>query len=155
MTLQAGDVAPDVTLLDQDGSEWTLSARRGRPVVLYFYPKDDTPGCTTQGCEIRDSWASFAEAGAAVAGISPDSAASHAKFAGKYGFPHTLLADPERTVIQAYGAWGERSMYGKTYMGVVRSSVVIAPDGTVAAVFSPIKPGEQSRKALEAIASLA
>src|SRR5688500_5072439 len=102
--MKVGDIAPDFTLLDQDGSEWTLSADRGRPVVLYFYPKDDTPGCTTQGCVIRDSWEQFAERGAVVAGISPDSAASHAKFAGKHGFPHTLLADPEREVIQTYGA---------------------------------------------------
>lgn len=152
--MKVGDDAPDFTLLDQDGNEWSLSSRRGKPVVLYFYPKDDTPGCTTQGCDIRDHWDEFSGRGAAVAGISPDSAASHARFAGKYGFPHTLLADPERQVIQAYGAWGERSMYGKSFMGVIRSSVVIGPDGKVAAVFSPIKPADQSAKALEAIASL-
>ena len=152
--MKVGDAAPDFTLLDQDGSEWGLSAQRGKPVVLYFYPKDDTPGCTTQGCDIRDQWSAFAEHGAVVAGISPDSAASHAKFAGKYGFPHTLLADPEREVIQAYGAWGERSMYGKSFMGVIRSSVVIGPDGKIVALFSPIKPAEQSTKALAALASL-
>ncbi|HWH32137.1 MAG TPA: thioredoxin-dependent thiol peroxidase [Egibacteraceae bacterium] len=154
MGLKPGDTAPDFTLLDQDGTPWTLAEQRGRPVVLYFYPKDDTPGCTTQGCDIRDHWSRFEAAGVVVAGVSPDSAESHAKFAGKYGFPHTLLADTARTVIQSYGAWGERSMYGKKYMGVVRSSVVIDAAGKVAAVFSPIKPADQSKKALEALAAL-
>ena len=154
MTLKPGDEAPDFTLLDQEGNEWRLSAHRGRPVVLYFYPKDDTPGCTTQGCDIRDNWERFTEAGAVVAGVSPDSAASHAKFAGKYGFPHTLLADTDKAVLQAYGAWGERSMYGKKFMGVIRSSVVVGPDGKVAAAFEKIKPAEQSAKALEALATL-
>jgi peroxiredoxin Q/BCP len=154
MRVQIGDEAPDFTLADQDGNDWQLSARRGAPVVLYFYPKDDTPGCTTQGCDIRDNWTSFTAAGATVAGISPDSSESHAKFAGKYGFPHTLLADTEKAVMQAYGAWGERSMYGKKFMGVLRSSVVIDADGRVAAVFDKIKPAEQSAKALEVLAAL-
>jgi len=154
MRVQIGSEAPDFTLADQDGNDWTLSAQRGAPVVLYFYPKDDTPGCTTQGCDIRDNWSAFSEAGAVVAGISPDTAQSHAKFAGKYGFPHTLLADVDKAVLQAYGAWGERSMYGKTFMGVLRSSVVIGTDGTVAAVFDKIKPSEQSAKALEILSGL-
>jgi peroxiredoxin Q/BCP len=154
MRVQIGDEAPDFTLADQDGKGWQLSAQRGAPVVLYFYPRDDTPGCTTQGCDIRDNWTRFTEAGAVVAGISPDSPESHAKFAGKYGFPHTLLADVDKEVLQAYGAWGERSMYGKKFMGVLRSSVVIDADGKVAAVFDKIKPAEQSAKALEALAAL-
>lgn len=154
MRVQIGEEAPDFTLADQDGNDWQLSAQRGAPVVLYFYPRDDTPGCTTQGCDIRDNWAHFTEAGAAVAGISPDSPESHAKFAGKFGFPHTLLADTEKTVMQAYGAWGERSMYGKKFMGVLRSSVVIDAEGKVAAVFDKIKPAEQSAKALEVLAAL-
>lgn len=154
MRVQIGDEAPDFTLADQDGNDWQLSAQRGAPVVLYFYPRDDTPGCTTQGCDIRDNWTSFTEAGATVAGISPDSPESHAKFAGKYGFPHTLLADTEKAVMQAYGAWGERSMYGKKFMGVLRSSVVIDANGKVAAVFDKIKPAEQSAKALEVLGTL-
>jgi peroxiredoxin Q/BCP len=154
MRVQIGDEAPDFTLRDQEGNDWRMSAQRGAPVVLYFYPKDDTPGCTTQGCDIRDNWTRFAEAGAVVAGISPDSAESHAKFAGKFGFPHTLLADTDKAVLQAYGAWGERSMYGKKFMGVLRSSVVIGADGTVVAVFDKIKPSEQSAKALEVLAAL-
>lgn len=154
MDLQVGATAPQFTLLDQNGEKWSLKDHRGAPVVLYFYPKDDTPGCTTQGCDIRDNWTRFAEAGAVVAGISPDSAESHAKFAGKFGFPHTLLADTDKAVLQAYGAWGERSMYGKKFMGVLRSSVVIGADGTVVAVFDKIKPSEQSAKALEVLAAL-
>lgn len=154
MTLTIGQAAPDFTLRDQHGNEWTLSAQRGKPVVLYFYPRDNTPGCTTQGCDIRDHWSEFEALGAVVAGISKDSVESHAKFAGKFDFPHLLLADVDTDVMQAYGAWGERSMYGKKFMGVIRSSVVIDADGNVAAVFAKIKPAEQSAKALAALSAL-
>jgi peroxiredoxin Q/BCP len=154
MRVQVGDEAPDFTLPDEDGKEWTLSEHRGTPVVLYFYPKDDTPGCTNQACDIRENWQRFEANGAVVAGISPDSSESHAKFAGKHGLPHTLLADTEKEVVQAYGVWGERSMYGKTFMGVQRSSLVIDADGQVAAVFDKIKPAEQSEKTLEVLDQL-
>jgi len=154
MKVQAGDYAPQFTLQDQDGKPWSLEHQRGRPVVLYFYPRDDTPGCTTQACVIRDHWAGFEEAGAVVAGISPDDVDSHARFASKYGLPHTLLADPDRHVITAYGAWGTRSLYGKHYEGVIRSSVVIGSDGRILAVFDKIQPKQQAAKALKAITEL-
>jgi peroxiredoxin Q/BCP len=121
---------------------------------LYFYPRDDTPGCTTQACDIRDNWAEFAELDVQVVGISPDDVASHEAFAAKFELPHTLLADTEHEVIDAYGAWGERSVYGKTSEGVIRSSVVIDAHGTVAAVFDRIQPKRQSEKALRAVREL-
>ena len=154
MKVTVGMKAPGFALHDQQGDEWRLEDQRGRPVVLYFYPKDDTPGCTNQACDIRDSWGDFAEAGAAVAGISPDDVASHDKFAAKYDLPHTLLADPDRAVIDAYGAWGERTKLGKTFEGVIRSSVVIAPDGTITEVFDTIQPKEQAAKSLEVVRNL-
>ncbi len=123
--------------------------------MLYFYPKDDTTGCTTQACDVRDHWEEFTQAGAAVAGISPDDEHSHAAFAARYGLPHTLLSDPRRTVIGKYGAWGEKSLYGRRYEGVIRSSVVIDPRGRVAAVLDRIQPKQQSRKALAVVRQLA
>ena len=148
MRVEVGDEAPDFTLPDQDGNPWSLFGHRGSPVVLYFYPKDDTPGCTAQACDVRDRWAELEEVGAVVAGISPDDVDSHARFRATFDLPHTLLADPAKDVIRAYGAWGERSMYGTTYQGVLRSSVVIAPDGHVLATFDKIQPKQQSEKAL-------
>jgi thioredoxin-dependent peroxiredoxin len=154
MKVSVGDPAPEFTLADQSGASWSLADRRGAPVVLYFYPKDDTPGCTNQACDIRDHWSEFAELGVEVVGISPDDVDSHARFAAKHDLPHTLLADPERTAIDQYGAWGDKSMYGRTYQGVTRSSVVIDGQGTVAAVFDRIQPKQQSAKALAAVRSL-
>ena len=151
MPLQPGDEAPDFTLPDSAGEAWSLSAQRGHAVVLYFYPKDDTTGCTAQACDIRDHWSEFEELGAAVVGISPDTSASHTRFADKYELPHTLLADPDKQVIQGYDAWGEKVNYGKTYMGVIRSSVVIDEDGKVLAVFDKISPKDQSTKSLQAL----
>ncbi len=151
MNVTVGEPAPDFTLPDAEGNDWTLSAHRGKPVVIYFYPKDNTPGCTTQACDVRDHWAEFTEVGAEVVGISPDDVDSHRGFARDHELPHTLLADPDRTVIEAYGAWGERSMYGRTYLGVIRSSVVVGPDGDVWAVFDTIQPKQQSAKALKVI----
>lgn len=154
MKVKVGDPAPDITLPDQHGEPWSLQAQRGTPVVVYFYPKDDTPGCTNQACDVRDHWEEFSRLGVPVVGISPDDVDSHAAFAGKHGLPHTLLADPHKEVIGAYGAWGEKSMYGKKYEGVIRSSVVIDADGTIAAVFDKIQPKQQSAKALAAIREL-
>ncbi|MBA2578137.1 MAG: thioredoxin-dependent thiol peroxidase [Euzebyaceae bacterium] len=151
MPLKPGEDAPPFTLPDQDGKPWSLSEHRGTPVVLYFYPKDDTPGCTTQACDIRDHWSDFGAVGGVVVGISPDDSASHASFAQKYELPHTLLADPDREAISAYGAWGERSRNGKTFQGVLRSSVVVDEEGKVLAVFDAIKPAEQSQRALAAL----
>ena len=128
--VEEGKPAPDFSLTSDAGETVTLASLRGKPVVLYFYPKDDTPGCTTQACGIRDAWGEFERSGAVVLGVSPDSEASHVKFKEKYELPFTLLADPDHATAEAYGVWVEKSMYGKTYMGVERSTFVIAADGT-------------------------
>ena len=120
--------------------------------MLYFYPKDDTPGCTLQACEIRDSWSDFEGRGAVVLGVSPDSVASHEKFRAKYDLPFTLLADPDHEVAEAYGVWGERSYAGKTYMGIERSTFVIDADGNVASVMREVKPAEHAADVLNALA---
>ena len=152
--LDVGQQAPTFTLPDQDGTEVALADLRGGPVVVYFYPKDDTPGCTTQACGVRDQWQEFEEAGATVLGISPDDVASHARFAAKYDLPHRLLADPDRQVIDAYGAWGIKKMYGKEYEGVIRSTVLIDAAGNVAEVWPRIQPKAHADKVLQAIAAL-
>ena len=146
-----GSPAPDFTLKSDSGAEVTLSELRGRPVVLYFYPRDDTPGCTTQACGIRDDWSAFEKAGAVVLGVSPDSEESHAKFRQKYGLPFTLLADPDHELTEQYGFWVEKNNYGKKYMGVERSTVVIDADGNVARVFRRVKPEEHVQQVLTAL----
>ncbi len=155
MKLAVGDEVPDFTLPDQDGNPWTLSERRGKPVVLYFYPMDDTPGCTKQACDVRDHWSEFSEAGAEVVGISPDPVDSHRDFASKFELPFTLLADPDREVIESFGVWGTVEFKGKSYDAVIRSSIVIGPDGKVVDVFDEISPEEQSEKSLAAVRSVA
>jgi len=152
--IDAGQPAPTFTLPDQDGSEVALADLQGSPVVIYFYPKDDTPGCTTQACGIRDQWLEFEEAGAVVLGISPDDADSHARFAAKYDLPHRLLADPDRKVIDAYGAWGVKKMYGKEFEGVMRSTVLVDREGNVAQVWPKVRPKEHADQVLAAIADL-
>ncbi|MCC5949106.1 MAG: thioredoxin-dependent thiol peroxidase [Nitriliruptoraceae bacterium] len=152
--LEVGDRAPQFTLPDQDGTKVALKDLKGTPVVVYFYPKDDTPGCTTQACDIRDQWSEFEEAGAVVLGISPDDVDSHARFSAKYDLPHRLLADPDRTVIQKYGAWGVKKMYGKEYEGVIRSTVLVGPTGKVAAVWPKIQPKKHADAVLKAIRGL-
>jgi thioredoxin-dependent peroxiredoxin len=144
--------APDFTLKNDSGEPVTLSSFRGREVILYFYPKDDTPGCTAQACGIRDAWGEFEKAGAVVLGVSPDGETSHAKFKEKYDLPFTLLADTDHEVADAYGVWGEKSMYGKTYMGVDRSTFVIDADGNVARIFRKVKPDQHADQVLEALA---
>jgi peroxiredoxin Q/BCP len=148
-----GDQAPDFTLRSDAGTDVTLSSLRGRPVVLYFYPKDDTPGCTTQACGIRDAYSEFERAGAVVLGVSPDSERSHVKFRKKYDLPFALLADTDHEVAQKYGVWGERSFMGKTYLGVSRSTFVIAADGRVKKVFPKVKPAEHAADVLAVLAS--
>jgi peroxiredoxin Q/BCP len=130
--LREGDPAPDFTLVSDDGSTVRLSGLRGRPVVLYFYPRDDTRGCTKQACGFRDAYEEYQQRGAVVLGVSPDDVESHAKFKSKYGLPFTLLADPEHEVAELYGVWGEKSFAGKTYMGINRSTFVVDPEGNVA-----------------------
>ena len=146
--LQIGNLAPDVTLPDKDGNPVTLSALRGRKVVLYFYPKDNTPGCTRQACAFAGSYAEFEKRGITVIGISKDSVASHQKFAEKYGLPFILLSDPDRIAIEAYGAWQEKKMAGKVGMGVVRTTFIINEDGLIAAVMPKVKPDTNAQDIL-------
>jgi thioredoxin-dependent peroxiredoxin len=148
-----GDEAPDFTLRSDAGDDVTLSSLRGRPVVLYFYPKDDTPGCTTQACGIRDAYGEFERADAVVLGVSPDDERSHAKFREKYRLPFRLLADTDHEVAEAYGVWGEKSYMGRTYFGVSRSTFVIDESGKVKKVFPKVKPGEHADDVLAALAS--
>jgi peroxiredoxin Q/BCP len=129
--LEPGDLAPAFTLTDSDGRQVSLTDFRGKDVILYFYPKDDTPGCTKEACGFRDAWDELRELGAVVLGVSPDASASHQKFATKYRLPFQLLSDPERGVMEAYGAYGDKTLYGKKVTGVIRSTVWIAPDGRV------------------------
>ena len=131
MPVEEGKSAPLFTLENQDGDKVALKDLKGRMVVVYFYPKDDTPGCTKEACGFRDLWGEISETGAAVLGISPDDVASHRTFASKYELPFTLLADPNHKVMEKYGAWGEKNMYGRKSMGVIRSTVLIGPDGKV------------------------
>ena len=149
--VEEGKPAPDFSLTSDSGEVVSLSQLRGRPVVLYFYPRDDTPGCTTQACGIRDAWGEFEQVGAVVLGVSPDGEASHAKFRQKYGLPFPLLADEDHALAEAYGVWGEKSFAGKTYMGVERSTFVIDADGNVAKVFRRVKPAEHTDQVLEAL----
>ena len=147
-----GDVAPDFTLVSDLGELVTLSSFRGQQVVLYFYPKDDTPGCTTQACGIRDAYGEFERAGAVVLGVSPNSIDSHVKFKAKYGLPFTLLADPEHAVAELYGVWAEKRNYGKTYMGIVRSTFVIDAEGVITKVMRNVKPATHADDVLAALA---
>ena len=131
MSIEEGKAAPLFTLKDQHGEKVALKDLRGSKVVVYFYPKDDTPGCTKEACGFRDLWGEIEATGTKVLGVPPDDGASHQKFIGKYGLPFTLLSDPDRKVMEKYGAWGEKNMYGKKTMGVIRSTVLVGPDGKV------------------------
>jgi peroxiredoxin Q/BCP len=149
--IEEGKPAPDFELPSDSGETVKLSALRGKPVVLYFYPKDDTPGCTTQACGIRDAYGEFERAGAVVLGISPDSEKSHVKFKDKHDLPFTLLADTEHEVADAYGVWGEKSFAGRKYMGVSRSTFVIDADGNVTKVLHNVKPATHADDVLSAL----
>lgn len=145
-----GSKAPDFNLVATDGKKVKLSALKGQPVVVYFYPKDDTPGCTTQACEIRDHWGELSRR-AKVFGISIDPVRKHAKFIAKYELPFPLLSDEAQTMVEAYGVWVEKSMYGKTYMGTERTTFVLDENGIVKAVFPKVKPAEHVDLVLEAL----
>lgn len=147
--LTEGTVAPDFTLSDKDGNAVTLSAFRGRRVVVYFYPKDNTPGCTRQACAFAGAYEDFKALDVAVIGISRDSVASHMKFAERYGLPFILLSDPELQAIQGFGVWQEKKNYGKVTMGVVRSTFVISPDGVIEKVFPKAKPDTNAAEILD------
>jgi peroxiredoxin Q/BCP len=153
MALEPGTQAPDFTLPDQEGNPITLSALRGKPVVIFFYPKADTPGCTVQACGVRDHDADYERAGAVVLGVSPDPVKKIAKFADKYTLGFPLLADENHAVAEAYGVWVEKSMYGRKYMGNERTTFVISPDGVIEQVFRKVKPAEHDRLVLGALAS--
>jgi peroxiredoxin Q/BCP len=151
--LSAGDSAPDFTLPDQTGKDVTLSELRGKTVVLYFYPRADTPGCTAQACGVRDHDADYEAAGVTVVGVSPDPVSAVAKFAEKYDLRFPLLADEDHAVAEDYGVWGEKSMYGKTYFGVSRSTFIIDPDGRIAHVIPKASPKTHDAEVLAAIAA--
>ena len=149
--VEEGRPAPAFALTSDTGETVTLESLRGKPVVLYFYPEDDTPGCTRQACGIRDSWGEFQRRGAVVLGVSPDSERSHVKFKEKYDLPFTLLADPDHAVAEAYGVWVEKKNYGRTYMGIKRSTFVIDADGNVARIMRRVKPAEHTDDVLGAL----
>ena len=151
--LTAGDAAPPFELAADDGELVSSSALAGSRYVLYFYPKDDTPGCTTQACGLRDSWSRVADTGVEVFGVSPDSVKSHAKFRAKYGLPYRLLADAGHELAEAYGVWIQKKLMGREYMGVERSTFVVGAEGRIQAVLPQVKPSEHVDQLLEALAA--
>jgi peroxiredoxin Q/BCP len=153
-TLQVGDKAPLFTLLDQHGEQVRLSSFKGRPVVVYFYPKADTPGCTTQSCALRDAEPDLAELDAVVIGISPDAPAKLATFDEKYSLGFTLLADEDHAVAEAWGVWGEKTLYGRKYMGIIRSAFVVDAKGRLAGVFPKISPKDTVPKTAKVLGAL-
>ena len=152
--LSVGDIAPNFTLSDQDGRSHTLEDYRGRWVVLYFYPKDDTPGCTKEACNFRDEKGRLEELGAVVLGVSADDVESHGRFHSKYGLNFPLLSDSQKNMIRAYGAWGTKTMYGREYEGVLRCTYLIDPQGRVARVWDKVKPDAHALEVAEALIEL-
>lgn len=152
--LAEGDLAPDFTLPDQNGDPVTLSDLRGETVVVYFYPRAETSGCTTQACGVRDRSAEYAAAGARVIGISPDEPAKLAEFDRNHGLGFTLLSDADHKIAEGYGAWGEKSMYGRKYMGILRSTFIVGANGRVAKVFPKVQPKKHDDLVLKALAEL-
>ncbi len=153
--LQADDKAPDFELPDQNGDSVKLSSLKGQTIVLYFYPRADTPGCTTQACGVRDRSGEYRAAGARVIGISPDDVEAVKTFAGKFDLDFTLLADADHAVAESYGTWVEKSMYGKKYMGVQRATFIVGPDGKIAKVFPKVSPKTHDDVVLKALGELA
>ena len=149
--LEAGQAAPDFSLQADDGSTVDLASLRGTTVALYFYAKDDTTGCTAQACEFRDMQADYDAAGVRVIGVSPDPLKSHVKFRDKHDLPFTLLSDPDHEAAEAYGVWVQKSMYGRTYMGIERSTFVIGPDGTIQQALYKVKPKGHAASVLELV----
>ena len=152
MAIEEGKPAPKFTLKDATGKSVALADLKGKDVVVYFYPKDDTPGCTKQACGFRDAWSELQDAGIVVLGVSPDEAASHQKFTAKYKLPFTLLSDPSHAMMESYGAWGEKVLYGKRSLGVIRSTVWIGKDGTVRKHWKRVsKPENHAQAVLAAV----
>ncbi len=154
LKLQVGDVAPDFTAETQDGTRVSLRQFRGQPVVLYFYPKDDTPGCTREACGFRDEHAALLARGAVVLGVSPDSVKSHAKFAAKFSLPFPLVADLEHQIADKYGVWGEKVFMGRRYQGVHRVTFLVGADGRLVALWPKVKPDEHAAEVLAALAQI-
>lgn len=151
MPIAEGTIAPDIELKTDEDQPFSLHSLRGKSVVLYFYPKADTPGCTTEACEFRDAMPDFSGVNAVVLGISPDGPKAQAKFRKKYSLPFSLLCDTEHAVAEAYGVWAEKSMYGKKYMGIERTTFVIGPDGNIRKVFNKVKPAGHAAQVMEAL----
>ena len=152
-TIKVGAKAPSFSLEDQDGKTVKLADHAGKSVVLYFYPKDNTSGCTAEACAFRDDYAKLKKAGAVLLGVSPDSGSSHQKFIAKYSLPFPLLVDADHAVAEKYGAWGEKSLYGRKYFGIIRSTFLIGPDGKLKHVWPKVKVAGHSDEVLEALAS--
>ncbi len=146
--LRENTQAPDFSLPDETGVIHTLSQYSGRNVVLYFYPKDDTPGCTTEACNFRDDYSAYVDSNVVILGVSPDSPKSHARFKAKYQLPFSLLSDEDHKVLELYGAWGKKKMYGKEYDGVLRTTYLIGKDGKILKVFENVKPADHSAEIL-------
>ncbi|HQU81965.1 MAG TPA: thioredoxin-dependent thiol peroxidase [Pyrinomonadaceae bacterium] len=148
--LNEGDFAPDFTTKDQNGNDVKLSDYKGKRVVLYFYPKDDTPGCTKEACSLRDSFDVFEEKGIKILGVSTDDEKSHQKFISKYSLPFDLLADTEKEIVESYGVWGEKNMYGKKYFGINRTTFLIDEEGKIVKIFKKVKVDEHADEVLAA-----
>jgi peroxiredoxin Q/BCP len=153
--LAEGQQAPDFELKDESGTTHKLSEYQGQPVLLYFYPKDDTPGCTMEACNFRDDYSAYEKAGVVILGVSADDERSHLKFKEKYELPFTLLSDTEKEVVNLYGVWGPKKMYGKEYQGIYRTTFLIDKLGKIAKVFEKVKPASHSEEVLSAVANLA
>jgi len=151
LKLKEGDVAPAFSAATGGGGRVSLADFKGKNVVLYFYPRDDTPGCTKEACAFRDHFAGFQKRGAVVLGVSTDSAKSHDKFAGKFKLPFTLLADEDKKIVEAYGVWGEKSFMGRKYQGTFRVTFLIGPDGRIKKIWPEVKPGEHAAEVLAAL----
>lgn len=149
MMLNTGDKAPDFTAKDQDGKEFRFSALNGKKIALYFYPKDDTPGCTKEACSLRDGFPKLKKNGIEVVGVSPDDEESHRKFIGKYDLPFTLLADTGKDLVNLYGVYGERNLYGNKFMGVKRTTFLIDEEGTIVKIFKRVKVAEHADEVLK------
>ncbi len=152
--LKAGSKAPDFTLPDQNGEMHSLKDVKGKWLLLYFYPKDDTPGCTVEACTIRDNFGAFKKAGITVWGVSADPVKKHAKFAEKYELPFTLLSDEEKGMLKAYGVWAKKKFMGREYMGILRNSFLIDPNGKIAKIYEGVKPAEHAEEVLADVKAL-
>ena len=154
MPLNEGIKSPEFTLTDENGDKHSLKNYRGKPVVLYFYPRDDTPGCTKEACNFRDDYSAYQDADVTILGVSPDTEASHLKFKQKFELPFTLLADPDHKVSESYGAWGLKKMFGREYDGIIRTTFVLDSQGNIAKVFNNVRPAQHSKQVLSSLENI-